>query len=31
MFTGVLDHQAASNLEFRQDPVAGFHREAVHE
>ena len=31
MFTGVPDHQAAPNLEFRQDLVACFHREAMHE
>jgi hypothetical protein len=31
MFTGVPDHQAAPDLELRQDLVACFHREAMHE
>jgi hypothetical protein len=29
MLTGVRDHQAAPNLELRQDLVACFHHEAV--
>jgi hypothetical protein len=31
MFTGVFDDQGASNPELRQDLVACFHREAMHE